>query len=131
MDLPIEEIIRLYEKERWTLRMIAEKFNTDHHKIKRRLIANGINITVRKTLKKITEERRHQISKQFKGRLPWCKGLIMKDIITSKGIEGKDILYKNMKTHLTYDVSLEWLMQFEDIEKLKFLNKSVTRVEIV
>ena len=26
---------------------------------------------------------------------------------------------KNMKAHLKYDVSLEWLSKFEDIEKIK------------
>jgi hypothetical protein len=39
----------------------------------------------------------------------------------------KTSLYKNMKGHLKYDVTLEWLQQFEDIEKLKFLNKSLSR----
>jgi hypothetical protein len=32
-----------------------------------------------------------------------------------------------MKAHLKYDVSLEWLDSFADIEKLKFLNGSIKR----
>lgn len=34
---------------------------------------------------------------------------------------------KNMKAHLKYDVSIEWLSKFEDIEKLKYLNRSLSR----
>lgn len=35
--------------------------------------------------------------------------------------------YKNMQTSLNYNVSLEWLLQFEDILKLKFLNRLVAK----
>lgn len=38
----------------------------------------------------------------------------------------KTLKYNNMATHLRWDVSIDWLMQFEDFEKLKFLNKSLT-----
>ena len=31
------------------------------------------------------------------------------------------------KAHLKYDVSIEWLSKFEDIEKLKYLNRSLCR----
>ena len=34
---------------------------------------------------------------------------------------------KNMKAHLKYDVSLKWLNSFNDIEKLKYLNRSLSR----
>lgn len=71
----------------------------------------------------LSKEHKAKISKALKGR----EGV--------KGREGfwrgkkmsKDTLYKNMVTHLRYDVSLDWLMRFEDIEKLKFLNKTITR----
>jgi len=39
----------------------------------------------------------------------------------------RDFNLKNMRSHLKYDVSLEWLDGFEDIEKLKFLNRSLSR----
>ena len=39
----------------------------------------------------------------------------------------KSSLYKNMLTHLKYDVTLNWLENFEDIEKLKYLNRSLSR----
>lgn len=37
-------------------------------------------------------------------------------------IKNPVVLYKNMKGHLKFDVSLEWLMQF-DLDRLKILNK--------
>lgn len=34
--------------------------------------------------------------------------------------------YRNMISHLRFDVSLEWIIQFDDFEKLKCLNKCIT-----
>ena len=42
----------------------------------------------------------------------------------------KNSLYKNMATHIRFKVPLVWLKQFEDIEKLKFLNKAITPRDI-
>ena len=39
----------------------------------------------------------------------------------------RDFNLKNMKAHLKYDVSLDWLAGFDDIEKLKYLNRSISR----
>ena len=39
-------------------------------------------------------------------------------------------LYKNMATHIRFDVSLDWLLQFDDIEKLKCLNRAITPRDI-
>ena len=39
----------------------------------------------------------------------------------------RDHNLKNMKAHLKYDVSFEWLDSFTDIEKLKYLNRSISR----
>ena len=39
----------------------------------------------------------------------------------------REHILKNMKAHLKYDVSLEWLNGFEDMEKLKYLNRSLSR----
>jgi len=38
----------------------------------------------------------------------------------------KESLYKNMAAHIRFNVASEWLSQFEDIEKLKFLNSCIT-----
>lgn len=35
----------------------------------------------------------------------------------------KSSLYKNMQKHLKYDIDLEFLQQFDDVEKLKVLNR--------
>jgi len=112
-----KEIVRLYEAERWTLRMIAEKFKTNHHLIRRRLEKAGVAITRRNTLKEITQAHKDNISKACKGRETWSKGKKMT----------RDHNLKNMKAHLKYDVSLEWLNGFEDMEKLKYLNRSLSR----
>jgi hypothetical protein len=64
-----------------------------------------------------TKTHRENISKACMGRSTWSKGKKM----------SRDHNLKNMKSHLKYDISLEWLDSFEDIEKLKYLNRSITR----
>ena len=122
-----ELIKKLYEDDKWTLRMIAEKFNTNHHLIKRKLLKMGVKITRRNTLKEFTDEHKLKISESRKrllanGWIPYNKGL--KTLDRENGVE---LILKNMKAHLKYDVSLEWLSQFNDIEKLKYLNRSISR----
>lgn len=63
-----------------------------------------------------TKTHRENISKACKGRAGIWKGKKMP----------KNSLYKNMATHIRFKVSLDWLLQFDDIEKLKFLNKAIT-----
>lgn len=101
--------------------MIADKFNTDHHKIKRILEKYNIEITNKGKKRKsskgykrkpFTEEHKRNISLAQKGRIPWSKGKTMP----------KETLYKNMAAHLHRNVSIEWLKSFEDIEKLKCIN---------
>lgn len=117
MKIESDEVIRLYTKERFTLRMVAEKFNTDHHTIKRILVKNNVAITRRNSLKEFTQEHKDKISLACTGREGWSKGKTMP----------REFNLKNMRAHLKYDVSLEWLDSFEDIEKLKFLNRSLSR----
>ena len=85
--------------------------------IKRILIRNGIDITKRKTLKPYTDEHKQKVGAALKGRRCWSKGLKMT----------REHNLKNMKAHLKYDVTIEWLSKFEDIEKLKYLNRSLSR----
>jgi len=74
-------------------------------------------------LRKFTKEHRAKISKTRKSLYAsgtittWSKGKKMT----------RDHNIKNMKAHLKYDVSIEWLDGFEDIEKLKYLNRSISR----
>jgi len=121
-------IKKLYQQDRWTLRMIADKFDTNHHLIKRRLVKMGVEITQKDRIRKpFTDEHKKKIGAGRKklvadGWVPYNKGLK-----TAGRVGGMTILLKNMRAHLKYDVSLEWLEGFGDIEKLKYLNKSISR----
>jgi len=78
---------------------------------------------MRNKLRVFTKEHRQKISDSRKALYAsgaittWSKGKKM----------SRDHILKNMKAHLKYDVSLEWLDSFTDIEKLKFLNGSIKR----
>lgn len=111
-----KKIIELYNSGH-TLRHISDIFNSNHHMIKRILIRNGIEITKRKTLKPYTDEHKQKVGAALKGKRCWNKGLKMT----------REHNLKNMKAHLKYDVTIEWLSKFEDIEKLKYLNRSLSR----
>ena len=100
-----------------SLRKVGRKFNIDHHRVKRILKRNNVEITDKNPKRSLSKETKDKISKATKGREAWNKGKKM----------SKDFLYKNMESHLKYTISLEWLKSFEDIEKLKFLNKTLSR----
>ena len=99
-----------------TLRGVARTCGTDHHRVRRVLEQNGIAV-VRGKIGPFSDDRRAKIGEASKGRTSWAKGKKMPKIS----------LYKNMAAHLRFDVSVEWLLLFEDIEKLKFLNRCVRR----
>lgn len=111
-----EIICKLYE-DGYTLRHIGEMIGKDHHYIERRLIANNITIEKHKTKKPYTDEHRKKISMSCKGRTVW---------ITGKK-HSREAIIKNMKNHLKYDVSYEWIDQFEDLERVKYLNHALCR----
>jgi hypothetical protein len=115
--MDIKEIVRLYVEEQWTLRMIAEKMATNHHMIKRILARAGVSVeSERKTLKPYTDEHRRKVGIASLGRK------------TNLGKKmPRTSLYKNMLAHLGYKVTLEWLLQYDDVEKLKYLNHSIAR----
>lgn len=74
-----------------------------------------------------TEEHKKKIGLARKtlcanGWQPYNLGL---KTITRKN--GRILILKNMKSHLKYNVSLEWLNQFDNIEKLKYLNRTISR----
>ena len=72
---------------------------------------------MRNKLRIFTKEHREKISRACKGRKVWSEGKKMT----------REHCLKNMKAHLKYEVSYEWLDSFEDIEKLKYLNHSISR----
>ena len=59
--------------------------------------------------------------------MPYNKGLKTATRKCKNGRTGKDLLYFNMLGHLKHIVDIDWLMGFPDIEKLKFLNRSISR----
>ena len=91
-----ELICKMY-KDGKSMRRIALELDTNHNLISR--ILNGKNIQTRKpnNLRGI---------KKFE-----CDN---------------ERLYNNMATHLRFNVSYEWLMQFKDFNKLKLLNDVIT-----
>ena len=91
-----ELICKMYEEGK-SMRKIALEFETNHKRISR--ILNGENIQTRKP-------KNSRGVKKFE-----CDN---------------ERLYNNMATHLRFDVSYEWLMQFKDIEKLKTLHDMIT-----
>jgi hypothetical protein len=91
-----ELIVDLYKKGD-SMRSIADKLGTNHKLISRVLKENGIKTREPKSLRGV---------KKFN-----C------DVERN---------YNNMATHLRFDVSVEWLMQFNDFDKLKLLNEVIT-----
>lgn len=79
-----------------SLRSVATKYNTNHHRIKRILTENGVSIRQPKNTRGL---RKYETLLQSK--------------------------YGNMKNHLRFNVDLDWLMQF-DFEVLKTLNEAIT-----
>lgn len=55
------------------------------------------------------------------------KYLIEKKSLEEKYDSKKIARYNNMRTHLRFDVELSWIIQFEDFDKLKFLNDSIQK----
>lgn len=110
----INIIIKLYESGQ-TLKEISKNVNLCRITISNILKEN--NVKVFRKVKPFSEEHKNNIS----------KGLIGKK--NSLGIKrGKLHNFKNMKNHLLFDVDLEWLCNFTDIDKLKFLNKIVSNI---
>lgn len=128
-----KKIVAMYTEGGYTLRHLADEFNTNHHRIKRILLKHNVEITRRNTLKKFSDEHKRKISESRKalfknGELKsWQKGKKMIDHVTKNNVSGKYLLYRNMQAHMRHQIDLEWLMQFDDIEKLKFLNRSIVR----
>ena len=91
----IDIVIRDYESG-MSLRQVAKKYNTNHHKIKRILLKNGCEIRQPKCTKGLRKYENSRVAK-----------------------------YGNMKNHIRFDIELDWFLKFDDFEKLKFLNRQV------
>lgn len=94
--MDVDLIFELYGKGD-SMRSIADKLSTNHKLISRILKKSGVQTRKPKNLRCV---------KKFN-----C------DIERN---------YNNMVTHLRFDVSVEWLMKFNDFDKLKLLNNVIT-----
>lgn len=111
-------IVTAYKPGVTTLREVARICGTDHHQVKRVLVAEGINIFKGKR-GPFTEEHRRKIGESARGRVGSWKGKK----------HTKRMIYLNMRAHLRFDVPLDWLEQFEDVARLKYLNSCLRRSE--
>lgn len=116
-----QKIIQMYQNEGYTLRHISEIFKTNHHTIKRLLIRNNIEITRRKTLKIVSEETRKKIGNSSRGRICWLKGK------KHKLLSIQNIIYKKIR----YNIPINWLSQFENWEKFRFLSKLLKKEKAI
>lgn len=94
--MDVDLIIELYKKGD-SMRSVADNLGTNHKLISRVLKKNDIQTRNPKNIR---------AAKKFN-----C------DIERN---------YNNMATHLRFDVSVGWLMQFKDFDKLKLLNNVIT-----
>ena len=115
------KIRRLYVEEKCTLRKVGKIIGKDHHYVKRRLEAMGVPIDEKSRKRDpLSIEHRKKISEKHMGIKGYWNGKKM-PLITR---------YKNMLTHTNWNVDLSFLTQFDDIEKLKCLNKMLSRERI-
>ncbi len=112
-------ILQLYVEDGKSLRDIAKIFNTNHHKIKKILNEHNVELSKRKT-RSFSEEHKRKISESHSKRTKYTKGYKQKKIT----------VYRNMISKLRYDIEESWITQFQDIEKLKYLNRSITKSRI-
>ena len=106
-----EEVIRLYTIERFSIVKIAKFLEINQKTISKFLKYKNIKVKYI-----FTEDHKKNLSgpNENKGSSKGTKATVEQN-------------YKNMASHLRYNVDYLWLMQFEDFEKLKFLNKAVAR----
>ncbi|MBQ0139140.1 MAG: HNH endonuclease [Kurthia sp.] len=94
-DKSIDMILCDY-KNGLSMRKIAIKYHTNHHKISRILTDNGVPIRQPKNTRGL---RKYETLEKSR--------------------------YGNMKNHLRFNVSIDWLCQF-DFDMLKMLNEAIT-----
>lgn len=103
-----------------SLRDVAVRLNTNHKLVKRVLDRNNIEIVKAKP-KPMADITKAKLSEKLKGRKSWNKGLK-----TAKTMPMESRL-ENMRSHMRWDVDISFLEMFENFDKLKFLNKSISR----
>lgn len=109
------EVCHLYQVEKWTLRRIADNFKTDHHRIKRILIAGGVVITNENRLRApLTDEHKKKIGEKSRGRKAWNKGMRADELTIRRLIKAR------MRTLIDLDI-------YPDLYRLQFLIRITSR----
>lgn len=109
------EVCHLYQVEKWTLRRIADNFKTDHHRIKRILIAGGVVITNENRLRApLTDEHKKKIGEKSRGRKAWNKGMRADELTIRRLIKSR------MRTLIDLDI-------YPDLYRLQFLIRITSR----
>lgn len=103
-----QEIVSLYQVEKWTLRRIGKKFGTDHHSIKRVLARHGIGLSRDRVYLPLSEAHRTKMGRSLKGRKVWSKGLKLSESFCRANMRGR------LRTTIDLDV-------YADYERLKLL----------
>ncbi len=103
-----------------SLRDVATRLNTNHKLVKRVLERNNIKIVKAKP-KPMADVTKKKLSEKLKGREVWNKGLKTANQMPMKS------RIENMRSHMRWNVDIDFLMIFEDFDKLKFLNRSISR----
>lgn len=107
--MTIEEVAHLYQVEKWTLRRIADKFGTNHHRIKRMIVSAGVEITNEPRLRApMPKDRREKIGNLSRGRKAWNKGVRANESQVRKYIKAR------MRTQIDLDA-------YPNLSKLQFL----------
>lgn len=109
-----KEVVRLYTKQLWTLRRIAEKFETNHHRVRRILHKHGVEISAKQRRAPMSDECKKQISERNKGRVAWSKGLVLSESHRRANMKGRS------GTKIDLD-------RYENYERLLFLSQLFTK----
>lgn len=110
------KIIDLYTIDKMTITGISKKLNITRRWISSLLKSKGFKILKKDRIykKRVFTDKDLKISSN-NGKMNIGKK------------KSKVFSYKNMTRMLRYDVDYDWIIQFEDIEKLKFLNNAVKK----
>lgn len=106
----IKNIIDYYKTGKFSMKTLGSMYHTSHHRIRNILIEHGVEIL--SPFRNVNKENR-----DYK---------IMYNSSIRSYVYNKKSLYKNMKAHIRFNISLEWLMQFDDIDKVKLLNRAIS-----
>ena len=111
-----DAIVHQYTDTNWTLQRVADFFSTTRYKVRKILIRHGVALSAKGRRPPVPQERRDKLRKANLGRKHPNVGKTRTSLHN----------YRNMHAHLRFSVGLDWLLQFDDFEKLKCLNRAIS-----